>query len=425
VSTRNGLFRLDPNSGELKNYVHDAADPFTLADNAVRSSGEDREGNFWVATSRTLDELDKQTGKVKRHILVGESGIGLWFHEDRFGVFWVIYGSLGQIATLDRKTNRLTRFDYEWKVGQPQKNQAYSMLEDSNGTMWFGTGALGLMKFDRQNHCFISYRHDPADSETIGDNHVIALFEDREGNIWTGLHQEEPNYFPMRPLPFENLSRLTRSSEYDLSGLVGAIYEDGRDQVWLGVHRQLHRFNRKTAQVSPFKGVDNSDVYSIIPDGTDVLWFGNAYPGLLRYNVNTGERRGYRHNPYDPTTLCSGVIYHLLIDHQGTLWAATWDGLCQLDSSTNRFTKYTPDPESRGLNYYAIAQGPDSSLWLGGNLGLHRFDPHTKTFTVHLYRAVDSTGQIVGFLLTAKRDKAAAMRFLRNTIDASGNGMPR
>jgi ligand-binding sensor domain-containing protein len=139
VSTRNGLFRLDPNSGELKNYVHDAADPFTLADNAVRSSGEDREGNFWVATSRTLDELDKQTGKVKRHILVGESGIGLWFHEDRFGVFWVIYGSLGQIATLDRKTNRLTRFDYEWKVGQPQKNQAYSMLEDSNGTMWFGT----------------------------------------------------------------------------------------------------------------------------------------------------------------------------------------------------------------------------------------------------------------------------------------------
>ncbi len=391
VSTRNGLFRLDPNSGDLKNYLHDPADPSTLADNTVKSSGEDREGNFWVTTSRTLDEFDRETGKVKRHIPVGESGIGLWFHEDRFGVFWVIYGSLGQIATLDRTTNRLTRFDYEWKVGPPLANQAYSMLEDSNGTMWFGTARAGLMKFDRQNHRFISYRHEPADPETIGDNHVIALFEDREGNVWAGLHQEEPNYFPIKPLPFENLSRLTHSIRFELSGLVGAIYEDGQDKVWLGLNRSLYSFNRKTAQVSPFEGVDNSDVFSIIPDGPDVLWFGNAYPGLLRYNVKTGERRGYRHNPDDPATLCSGVIYHLLIDHEGTLWAATWDGLCELDSSTNRFTKYTPAPESRGLNYYAIAQGPDGSLWLGGNLGLHRFDPQTKTFTVYSHNPEDPT----------------------------------
>jgi signal transduction histidine kinase/ligand-binding sensor domain-containing protein len=392
VSTRNGLFRLDPNSGELKNYIHDPADPSTLADNSIRSSGEDRQGNFWVATTRTLDEFDRQTGKVKRHIQVGESGVGLLFHEDRFGVFWVIYGSLGYIATLDRNTNRLTRFDYDWKVGPPQENQAYSMLEDSNGTMWFGTASAGLMKFDRQNRCFVSYRHDPDDPETIGDNRVIAAFEDREGNIWTGLHQEAPNYFPIRPLPFENLSRLTRSSQHELAGLIIAIYEDGRDEVWLGANRRLYHMNRKTGQIWPLKGVDNSDVYSIIPDGPDVLWFGNAYPGLLRYNTKTGERRGYRHNPDDPTTLCSGVVFHLLVDREGTLWAATWDGLCQLDSSSNRFTKYTPAPESRGLNYYAIAQAPHGGrLWLGGNLGLHRFDPQTKTFTVYTHDPEDST----------------------------------
>src|SRR3954470_67404 len=187
LSTRNGLFRFDPNSAELKNYVHAPADPLALADNDVQSTGEDREGNFCVATSRTVDEFDKQTGKVKRHIPVGESGIGLWFHEDRFGIFWVIYGSLGYIGTLDRKTNRLTRYESESETGRAQTNQAYCMFEDSKGTMWFGTAA-GLMKFDRRNRRFISYRHDPDDPETIGDNHVIVLFEDREGNIWAGLH---------------------------------------------------------------------------------------------------------------------------------------------------------------------------------------------------------------------------------------------
>src|SRR5450631_3841929 len=42
-----------------------------------------------------------------------------------------------------------------------------------------------------------------------------------------------------------------------------------------------------------------------------------------------------------------------------------------------------------------------------------------------LYRAVDSTGQTIDFLLTAKRDKAAAKRFLVKAIEASGNPMPR
>jgi transposase, IS6 family len=43
----------------------------------------------------------------------------------------------------------------------------------------------------------------------------------------------------------------------------------------------------------------------------------------------------------------------------------------------------------------------------------------------YLYRALDSSGQTIDFLLTAKRDTAAAKRFLRKAIDASGNPMPR
>jgi IS6 family transposase len=43
----------------------------------------------------------------------------------------------------------------------------------------------------------------------------------------------------------------------------------------------------------------------------------------------------------------------------------------------------------------------------------------------YLYRAIDSTGQTIDFLLTAKRDAAAAKRFLLRVIEASGNAMPR
>jgi transposase-like protein len=42
-----------------------------------------------------------------------------------------------------------------------------------------------------------------------------------------------------------------------------------------------------------------------------------------------------------------------------------------------------------------------------------------------LYRAVDSTGQTIDFLLTAKRDAAAAKRFFRKALSAPGNPVPR
>ena len=43
----------------------------------------------------------------------------------------------------------------------------------------------------------------------------------------------------------------------------------------------------------------------------------------------------------------------------------------------------------------------------------------------YLYRAVDSTGQTIEFLLTAKRDAAAAKRFFRKALSSPGNPVPR
>jgi len=43
----------------------------------------------------------------------------------------------------------------------------------------------------------------------------------------------------------------------------------------------------------------------------------------------------------------------------------------------------------------------------------------------YLYRAVDSTGQTIEFLLTGKRDAAGAKRFFRKALSAPGNPVPR
>lgn len=382
LSTHKGLFRLNATTGELKRFIHNPNDPSSLGDDDIKFTGEDRTGTFWVGTGRTLDEFDRNTGKVRRHIVLGETGVGLWFHEDRYGVFWVIYGSDGRIATLDRSTNKLTRYEFDWGSGQERLNhQAYALLEDHDGTMWFGTAA-GLLKFDRQQRRFVNYHHQPYDPDSLAANRVNGLFEDHEGNIWINLHQVEPSFFSTKPLPFKNLAHESDDPGCMNSGLVSTVYEGRANVVWVGVDRQLKRIDRKTGQCSVFHPADGSDVLSIIEDGPDVLWLGNAGPGLLRYNLKTGALKGYRHDAANRTTLCSGVIERLLIDHTGKLWAATWDGLCGFDSSSQKFTTYEPNPLPRGLNDFAIAEDRSGNLWLGTNLGgLQRFDPSTAQFT--------------------------------------------
>ena len=43
----------------------------------------------------------------------------------------------------------------------------------------------------------------------------------------------------------------------------------------------------------------------------------------------------------------------------------------------------------------------------------------------YLYRALDSAGQTIDFLLMARRDTAAAEGFLVRAMEASGNALPR
>ena len=381
LSTHNGLFQLNPTTGELKHFFHDADDPLSLGDNDIKETGEDQTGTFWVGTKRTLDEFNRSTGKVTKHIALGDTGVGLLFHEDRSGVFWIIYGSEGRIATLDLKANKVIRYDFDLKGNQERRNkQAYAMLEDHQGTMWFGTAA-GLLKFDNRHRRFIRYSHQPYNPDSLASNRVNSLFEDREGNIWTSLHQVEPNVFSTKPLSFENLAHESDSPVCMNLGLIGTVYEDQNDVVWIGSDRQLKRIDRKTGRCSIFHAADGSDVLSIVEDGPNMLWLGNAGPGLLRYNQRTGALTGYRHDSTDLTSLCSGITERLLIDHTGRLWAATWDGLCRFNSPTQKFTAYKPDPKTPGIQYFAIAEDTHGTLWLGGNLGLQRFDPSAERFT--------------------------------------------
>ncbi len=391
LSTNVGLFRLDAATKQFARFVHDPQDSTTIGDSDVSSTGEDREGRFWVATSQTLDEFDRGTGKVIRHISTPHSGFGNYFHEDRFGVFWIFYGDYGVPGILDRTSGQITRFQFGPNPhGDMTRNRIYAMLEDRNGNMWFGSSDNGLLEFDREHRRFVSYGNRLGDSDSLADNRVTTLFEDRAGTIWVGLHQAEPNFFTTKRPFFEKFTHESGNPNSLDASLVSALYEDRNALLWVGSDHGVTLINRSTGKYSRIKSIAHtgSTVLSIVEQEPDILWLGTDR-GIKRYERNTGNVKEYPYPAGAAYACIQSIVESLLLDKDGTLWGATWEGLCHFNPVTQSFTRFKPESNGGGLNYHAIVRDKDGNLWLGSEIGLHRFDPLTSRFTIYSHRPDD------------------------------------
>ena len=388
LSTDSGLYRLDPASGKMRVYAHDPSDPESLPDSHVVATIEDKTGRFWVGEPYGMYELDRTTGHIKLSIPLHTEARDLSFYEDREGEFWIIYGTGNGLANFDRKRNILTY--YSFQAGD-MSSTAYSgvdaMLEDRHGNLWLAKQGFGLLKFDHEHDRFIAHTHTPDDATSLAEDNIIALFEDRDGSIWVGLPGSGLQRFSPVPAAFQPPSSMQNEGR--------SFYEDSHRNLWIGTDRALYRVD-PSGQKTAFAGLKPGvpfDVLSIVEDSAGFIWAGTSNNGLFRLDPRSGRWKIYRHNEKDPSSLSNNVVHRLLVDHAGTLWAATWDGLDRFDARTDRFTTFKANPSGREQIYLTLAEDSQHDLWAGTfGYGMQHLDPKTGKFTTF------SGGDAVGSL---------------------------
>jgi ligand-binding sensor domain-containing protein len=301
LATPTGLYRLDPATGRLRRYSHDRENSRSLSNNDIQSSGEDKNGRFWIANTEGLEEFDRKTGKVMLQIPLPEPSGEVYFYEDRAGAFWIFHiAGTNVLAMFDRKSNKLRYYSFH---GPNSTSTALTgvtaMLEDQNGNLWLSTRGAGLLRFDRDHQTFIRYRNNPNDPDSLPQNNVESLFADREGSIWAGLGRMGVTRFGTKPLPFRSFGHLDNANSA-VQPFVGAIYEDRQRILWIGTPAALNRIDpdgryayyRRTAGPAA-----TTDVIAISEDRSGNLWVGTYGHGLLRFDRRTGQFKEYQHNP--------------------------------------------------------------------------------------------------------------------------------
>jgi signal transduction histidine kinase/ligand-binding sensor domain-containing protein len=398
LSTNDGLFSFDPHSGATRQYRHDPSISSSLSSNAVEMLLQDNDYRFWVSDGGNVEEFDPKTARVLQRIPVPRAGPqGIRMYLDRFNVFWVLYSFPGKesgVATLDRKTGKLTRYSIiDPTTKATITDGVYSAVEDQNNTLWLGGLGSGLFKFDRQHSMLVRYKNNPGDLESLSDNRIIALCADRVGNVWVGLHAMEPNFFSSAAPTFSPLLQHPNNSLSRGESFIDAIFEDSHGVWWVSTTGALASINRETGKVTYFHPIGPegyNDILAIAEAPAGDLWLGTFDGGLERFSPSTGKVTTYRHDPANPFSISNDVVTQILKSRDGTLWITTWNGLDHFDPTTNRFTVFKQIAGS-AEHYHHLAEDFDGTLWLAGTAGLAHFNPATGTFKVYSHVPGDRT----------------------------------
>lgn len=413
LATGNGLFRLNPDTGQLVHYVHDSSNPLSVSDNHVDCTFEDRSGRFWLVDGDYVEEFDRNSGRVLFRVRLDDGAYSASLYEDHLGVMWVTYvgpGNGSGLAVLDRASSRLIPYSlFDKRSGKQIHGGFFAALEDHKNTLWFASFGAGLLKLDREHGIFVRYRNRPGDLESLAEDRVISLCEDREGNLWAGLHAKEPNLFRTEVAQFVPLSRNENNPNSLGETFVNAVYQDHEGVLWTGTTGALNRIDprsgRSVSYLPPGSGLSN-DIIAINEDTTGGLWVGTFGAGLSRFDRKTGHFKTYRHDPNNPATLSSNVVSRILVDHNGTMWIATWNGLDRFNSADGSFVTYKQYKNSDQEVYLDIKEDRKGSLWIGGVGGVNRFDPKTGQFTVYAHRVGDPRSLSDGVVLSVYVDQS-------------------
>ena len=394
VATIKGLNRLDPATSRVTCYHHRQDDGSTIASNDVIATLESRDGTLWVASAGGLDAFDRHSGKVTRHISL-ESRFQLTpfpatLYEDHSGRIWAGLSSGADAASVDPGTGGVTVYSFRGTGFETRSSGVVNFLEDHSGALWLATnlsplrsGRLGLLKLDRDRKRADWYETDPDDPNNFNDL-VVGLFQDRAGSFWANTRSGDVYRFDPGPPVFRSYGHQPGNPNSLIDSSVISAYEDSQGILWIGTERGLNRVDRRTGQVSHYESaVFSAGVRSIAEDRAGHLWFGTRSNGVTRYDRRSGAFRTFRHDPNNPKSLSNDYVGSLLVDHNGTLWAATDYGINRYDPKTQQFQSYHPATKTL-TRYHAIAEEPGGALWLASSeFGLDRFDPRTGKFTVY------------------------------------------
>lgn len=249
---------------------------------AVRGIVEDKEGNVWFGTGGGLTKYDGEsfTNFTEKDGLINNDIWSLTI--DSKGKFWI--GTIEGVCQFNGEEFTpfpIPKADVNDTTSILSYNRVSCIMEDRNGTIWFGTDGFGICKYDPSASLRPSgktFSHITKE-DGLCDNNVTHIMEDKKGNIWIGTM-----YGGISRYDGKTFTNFTENGV--VNGIeVWSIYEDKTGNIWFPAENfGVYRYDGKSfTNFQKKEGLVSHAIQCIFEDKEGRLWFG-GWLGLFLYD---------------------------------------------------------------------------------------------------------------------------------------------
>ncbi len=294
------------------------------------------------------------------------------------------------------------------------------IFQDSRGFMWFGTRD-GLNRYDGYN--FIVYRNDPKNNNTISNNFIQNITEDKSGNIWIATQDVGINKFDVRKEQFTRFLHNDRNPNSISSNAVNKILLDQDDNLWIATQNGgLNYYNTKKNYFKHYlhsgtdlKSVSDNNITALLEDSKHQLWVGTYTGGVNLFDKKTQSFTKFLHNDNNPATLSGNGITNIFEDAEHRIWIGTQDkGLNLFDKKNKTFRRFLHDKNSTaslaGNHILSINQDSNGGLWVAAeNGGISILRKGASHFDNYVHDDIDNNSLSGNSIYAICRDKLGNM----------------
>ena len=331
---------------------------------------KDHSGNLWVSVyKKGVMMFPSQTNffnYIGQHSFSGNligSCTVTSIMRDHEGILWVGTDNDG-IYALNDHTQKA-----HISPMQGAAPTTFSLLEDSNNNIWFGSYTKGMGKLDRKTlQC--TYRTDIKDANGRQVLHVYDIKEDKEKRLWiatlgSGLYCLDLN---------TNTISFNKEVNEKLSSWLYCVLPTSDNKLLVGSHRGLFSIDLKTFAVD--KIIDKQIINCLHEDNQGRIWVGTS-SGVVCWNP--------ANNKFDYYTTSEGLadntVNAILHDERGNIWFTTNRGIGLLNPAQKTIVNYYANDGLQVVEFSqnAFCQVSSGVLCFGGVDGLVYFRPEEIT----------------------------------------------
>jgi ligand-binding sensor domain-containing protein/class 3 adenylate cyclase/predicted metal-dependent HD superfamily phosphohydrolase len=392
LATFGGLNKYNNKPNNFARFQYSPENRKGINGNKVNCIYEDKTGTMWVGTESGINKFDRIQNKFKLftprinfNLTNATNNVWSIYDDVTSNTFYV--GSDAGLTVFDRETG--VSFTIEMPSTIKSALTAVTCIQRLSLNILLVGCERGLFEYNIVSHKIIPFKLNNKAKDYLREKFILCLTLDSKNNLWIGTKEGLFRIF----LKDRSIEQYVNNSNSKLSisnNDIRAIYEDLNGSIWVGTNggglnrvdyiKETKGITDKIYFVKYLSNQDdentlsNNNILSISQTNKGSLWLGTYGGGLNNLEITSGKVNRCTHFE----GMQNSTIYSILKENTDVLWCSSNHGLIKLRLNDSTMTNYYENDglQSNEFNSGAAFKSEKGELFFGGVEGFNAFFPN-------------------------------------------------